>query len=52
MVVPGNNSTIVGLLDASIGNLQAQGMRKMFLDGVSNEVDNFKTLGRPSFMLF
>jgi hypothetical protein len=39
---------MVGLLDACIKNLQAQGMRKMFLDGVSNGVDHLKMLGESS----
>jgi hypothetical protein len=48
-VVPRQDSTMVGLLDASIKNLQAQGMRKMFLDGVSSWLSDLKKLGeQPS----
>lgn len=43
--LPRQDSTMVGLLDASIKNLQAQGMRKMFLDGVSNGLGDLKELG-------
>jgi hypothetical protein len=40
---------MIGLLDASIKNLQAQGMRKMFLDGVSSWLSDLKKLGeQPS----
>ena len=36
---------MIGLLDACIQNLQAQGMRKMFLDGVSSGLEKLKALG-------
>lgn len=36
---------MVNLLDASIRNLEAQGIRRMFLDGVSNGLGDLKKLG-------
>jgi len=41
-----NNTVMVGLLDACIKNLQNQGMKKMFIDGISSELDALKQLGR------
>jgi hypothetical protein len=35
-----------GLLDACKNNLQAQGMRKMFLDGVASGLDSLNRLGQ------
>jgi len=35
----------MGLFDACVKNLQEQGMKKMFLDGVSHGVDRLKQLG-------
>lgn len=43
---------MVGLLDACIKNLKDQGMRRMFLDGVAKELDDFKRLGEFSDMAF
>lgn len=40
------NAVMVGLLDACVKNLQSQGMRKMFIDGVAGEVGSFKQLGK------
>jgi len=37
---------MVGLLKACVQNLQAQGMKKMFLDGVSQGSDDLKQLGK------
>lgn len=47
--MPAQDSIVVGLLDASIRNLQAQGMKRMFLDGISNGLTNFEALGRYYF---
>lgn len=44
-IVPRQDSIMIGLLEASINNLQAQGMRKMFLDGVSSGLSDLKKLG-------
>jgi hypothetical protein len=44
---PTHDSVIFGLLDASVENLQSQGMTKMFLDGVANDSDLFMQLGEP-----
>ena len=41
-----NNAVMVGLLDACVKNLQNQGMKKMFIDGVASELDSLKQLGR------
>ncbi|TVY81541.1 hypothetical protein LSUE1_G001883 [Lachnellula suecica] len=41
-----NDAVMVGLLDACVKNLQTQGMRKMFLDGVASGLDPLKKLGR------
>jgi hypothetical protein len=35
-----------GLLDACKNNLQTQGMRKMFLDGVASGLDSLNQLGQ------
>ena len=35
----------VGLLDACVKKLQEQGMRKMFMDGVTSGLDNLLQLG-------
>jgi hypothetical protein len=43
---------MIGLLDACITNLQTQGMRKMFLDGVANGLDDLKALGKSSAQKF
>ncbi|TVY17017.1 hypothetical protein LARI1_G005406 [Lachnellula arida] len=40
-----NDTVMVGLLDACIKNLQDQGMKKMFIDGISSELDALKQLG-------
>ncbi|TVY29038.1 hypothetical protein LHYA1_G002266 [Lachnellula hyalina] len=40
-----NNTVMVGLLDACIKNLQNQGMKRMFIDGISSELDALKQLG-------
>lgn len=37
---------VVGLLEACIKKLEIQGMRKVFLDGISSGVDDFKKLGK------
>lgn len=41
-----NNTVMIGLLDACIKNLQDQGMKKMFIDGISSELDALKQLGK------
>jgi hypothetical protein len=41
-----NSVVVVGLLDACVKNLQNQGMKKMFIDGVAGDLDSLKQLGR------
>lgn len=50
-VAQGQETTIMGLFDACVKNLQDQGMKKMFLDGVSHGVDRLKQLGILSFSI-
>jgi hypothetical protein len=42
---PKKDSVIIGLLDASLKNLRSQGMTKMFIDGVTDDLDHLTTLG-------
>jgi len=41
-----NSAVVVGLLDACVKNLQNQGMKKLFIDGVAGELDSLKQLGK------
>lgn len=50
MLVNERKHVISGLLEACLRNLQSQGMKKMFLDGVSSELDFLEQLGwTPEF---
>lgn len=39
---------MIPLLNACIRKLQEQGMKQLFLDAVTSNVDSFKQLGRSS----
>lgn len=39
-------SIATGLLDACVKSLHSQGMRKIFLDGISAGIDDLRRLGR------
>ena len=45
LIASKRDSAIVGLLDACVKNLQHQGMRRMFMDGVASGLEEFKQLG-------
>jgi hypothetical protein len=41
---------MVGLLDVCVKNLQAQGMRRMFLDGVAQGLDELRLVGKCNYL--
>ena len=54
-LVPTQKSVILGLLDACVKNLRSQGMTKMFIDGVANDLDHLIQLGESpitSYIMF